>query len=210
MRAAEQVKEDRPCASFGSRLSPRCTALPDSLPRRPLPTRLRWRCAGAATVNCRRRRFGRGRKLDGDAPAPQPASPYVIGQPPQQVSATHHPIKYLEDSIRRSLARGTRRLLPRGRRCRRQPRKPDPISLSNRAVRHRRSCSFSRLKCASSRNDVPQARKNFQKALTMWPGQVEVLRAAARMEDRQGNLPLAENLYQQAVTANPQHAGCAE
>ena len=59
-------------------------------------------------------------------------------------------------------------------------------------------------------NDVPQARKNFQKALTMWPGQVEVLRAAARMEDRQGNLPLAENLYQQAVTANPQHAGCAE
>ena len=41
----------------------------------------------------------------------------------------------------------------------------------------------------------------------IWPGQVEVLRAAARMEDRQGNLPLAENLYQQAVTANPQHAG---
>jgi tetratricopeptide (TPR) repeat protein len=27
------------------------------------------------------------------------------------------------------------------------------------------------------------------------------------MEDRQGNLPLAENLYQQAVVANPQHAG---
>lgn len=27
------------------------------------------------------------------------------------------------------------------------------------------------------------------------------------MEDRQGNLPLAENLYQQAVTSNPQHAG---
>ena len=27
------------------------------------------------------------------------------------------------------------------------------------------------------------------------------------MEDRQANLPLAENLYQQAVTANPGHAG---
>ena len=54
---------------------------------------------------------------------------------------------------------------------------------------------------------MPQARQNFQAALNIWPGQVEVLRAAARMEDRQGNLPLAENLYQQAVTANPQHAG---
>jgi Flp pilus assembly protein TadD len=41
----------------------------------------------------------------------------------------------------------------------------------------------------------------------MWPGQVEVLRAAARMEDRLGELPMAETLYHEAVTANPQHAG---
>jgi Flp pilus assembly protein TadD len=34
-----------------------------------------------------------------------------------------------------------------------------------------------------------------------------VLRAAARMEDRQNELRLAETLYRQAVTANPQHAG---
>jgi hypothetical protein len=41
----------------------------------------------------------------------------------------------------------------------------------------------------------------------MWPTDVEILRAAARMEDRQGQLPLAESLYQRAVAANPQHAG---
>jgi tetratricopeptide (TPR) repeat protein len=41
----------------------------------------------------------------------------------------------------------------------------------------------------------------------MWPGNVEVLRAAARMEDRLGQLAVAENLYGQAVSANPGHAG---
>ena len=40
----------------------------------------------------------------------------------------------------------------------------------------------------------------------MWPGNADALRAAARLEDRQGNLPLAESLYQQAVNANPQNA----
>jgi len=55
-------------------------------------------------------------------------------------------------------------------------------------------------------NDVPQARQNLQRALSMWPGNSEVLRAAARLEDRQGNLPLAETLYQQAVASAPQNA----
>ena len=54
--------------------------------------------------------------------------------------------------------------------------------------------------------DLPQARQNLQRALSMWPGNADLLRAAARMEDRQSNLSLAENLYQQAVTANPQNA----
>ncbi|MCI0332787.1 MAG: tetratricopeptide repeat protein [Planctomycetes bacterium] len=58
-----------------------------------------------------------------------------------------------------------------------------------------------------SRGDVAQARANYQQALNSWPGQVDVLRAAARMEDRLGQLPVAECLYRQAVTSNPQHAG---
>jgi Tfp pilus assembly protein PilF len=58
-----------------------------------------------------------------------------------------------------------------------------------------------------SQGDIQRAHDNFQQALNMWPGHVEVLRAAARMEDRLGNLTIAENLYVQAVTANPGHAG---
>jgi Tfp pilus assembly protein PilF len=55
--------------------------------------------------------------------------------------------------------------------------------------------------------DVQQARHHYQRALGMWPGHVEVLRAAARMEDRCNQLQLAEHLYRQAVATNPQHAG---
>ncbi len=55
--------------------------------------------------------------------------------------------------------------------------------------------------------DIGQARQHYGQALSMWPGNVDVLRAAARMEDRVGDLALAENLYQQAVASNPQHAG---
>lgn len=58
-----------------------------------------------------------------------------------------------------------------------------------------------------SRGEVAQARAAFQQALSMWPGNVEVFRAAARMEDRLGQLTVAENLYNQAVAANPGHAG---
>jgi Tfp pilus assembly protein PilF len=54
--------------------------------------------------------------------------------------------------------------------------------------------------------DLPQARQNLQKAISMWPNNTDVLRAAARMEDRQKNLPVAESLYQRAVAANPQNA----
>lgn len=60
---------------------------------------------------------------------------------------------------------------------------------------------------AERQQNVPEARKQLQEALSMWPGNVDVLRAAARMEDRQGHLPLAESLYRQAIAANPQHAG---
>jgi tetratricopeptide (TPR) repeat protein len=41
----------------------------------------------------------------------------------------------------------------------------------------------------------------------MWPKDVEVLRATARMEDRIGQLATAETLYRRAVAVNPQHAG---
>lgn len=54
--------------------------------------------------------------------------------------------------------------------------------------------------------DLPQARQNLQRAISMWPTNPDVLRAAAHLEDRQNNLAVAEGLYQRAVTANPQNA----
>jgi tetratricopeptide (TPR) repeat protein len=54
--------------------------------------------------------------------------------------------------------------------------------------------------------DLPQAHQNFQKAMSMWPNNADILRAAAHMEDRQNNLASAESLYQRAVSTNPQNA----
>jgi tetratricopeptide (TPR) repeat protein len=130
---------------------------------------------------------------------PQP----VMGQLPQQVSATHHPIQYLESKFGsgNKAASAPRPTMPPA------GSKPDAISLNTPIGPPSPELFIFTAQMCEQQGDVAQARKNFQKALTMWPGQVEVLRAAARMEDRQGNLPLAENLYQQAVAANPQHPG---
>jgi tetratricopeptide (TPR) repeat protein len=143
------------------------------------------------------------------APPAMSQSPYIIGQPPQpqDTSFTHHPIDYFKTNISKKFGSGAKTAsAPR----------PTMPPATNRAVAASPATPtgppspeffiFAAQTC-EQQGDVPQARKNFQNALNIWPGQVEVLRAAARMEDRQGNLPLAENLYQQAVTANPQHAG---
>ena len=58
-----------------------------------------------------------------------------------------------------------------------------------------------------SQGDVLGARRHYQQALSVWPGDADILRAAARMEDRQGQFQLAVTLYEQAAAANPQHAG---
>jgi tetratricopeptide (TPR) repeat protein len=134
---------------------------------------------------------------------PQP----VMGQPPEQVSATHHPIKYVEANISKHFGSGNKMASAPRPTMPPVTNKADAISLSTPSGPPSPDFFIFAAQMCEQQNDVPQARKNFQKALTMWPGQVEVLRSAARMEDRQGNLPLAENLYQQAVAANPQHAG---
>jgi tetratricopeptide (TPR) repeat protein len=60
---------------------------------------------------------------------------------------------------------------------------------------------------SEQRGDILHARQVYQRSLQQWPGNAEILRAAARMEDRQGMLTVAENLYGQVVQANPQNAG---
>ncbi len=141
-------------------------------------------------------------------PAPAPQAAFAPARPTDEISATHHPIKYLKAAVsempigKKGKGASASRMAQSS-----APQKPDSISLSTPTGPPSPEFFIYAAQVCEHQGDIPQARINFQRALTMWPGQVEVLRAAARMEDRQGNLPLAENLYQQAVTSNPQHAG---
>jgi Tfp pilus assembly protein PilF len=85
--------------------------------------------------------------------------------------------------------------------------KPDAISLNTPAGSPTPLLYISMAQISERQGDIAQARHHYQTALKEWPGHVDVLRAAARMEDRLGGLRLAENLYGQAVAANPKHGG---
>lgn len=130
----------------------------------------------------------------------QPGAPL----PSSAISPWQHPIKYLGASVSE---------LPIGKSKSSthpvmQPAQPrtDAISLSVPTGPPSPEFFIFAAQMCEKQGDLPQARQNLQRALSMWPGNADLLRAAARMEDRQSNLPLAENLYQQAVTANPQNA----
>lgn len=134
-----------------------------------------------------------------------PATPpqVVVGQPSEKVSPLRHPIQYLKSatSSKGKAASSQHATMPPA------ESRPDPLSLSTPTGPPTPEFFIFAAQMCERQGDVQQARKNYQRALSMWPGHVEVLRSAARMEDRQGNLPLAENLYGQAVHSNPQHAG---
>ncbi len=85
--------------------------------------------------------------------------------------------------------------------------RPDSIALDTPTAPATPSYYIALAQLAEHQGNVVQARFQLQQGLAKWPTDVEILRAAGRMEDRQGQLPLAEKLYQRAVTANPQHAG---
>jgi Tfp pilus assembly protein PilF len=122
-----------------------------------------------------------------------------VGSPPSsETSAWKHPFQYF-GSIGKAKST-THPVMPPA-----QPR-TDAISLSVPTGPPSPEFFIFAAQMCEKQGDLPQARQNLQRALSMWPGNADVLRAAARMEDRQSNLPLAENLYQQAVTSNPQNA----
>jgi Tfp pilus assembly protein PilF len=60
---------------------------------------------------------------------------------------------------------------------------------------------------SEQRGDIAQARQHYQQAMRQWPSQPDLLRGAARMEDRLGQFSVAEDLYRQAVAAKPDDAG---
>lgn len=142
------------------------------------------------------------------APAPLPTAT-AVDRPTAHISPSEHPIKYFKAAVSEmpigknggKMASAPRQSMPPAQQ------RVDSISLSVPTGPPSPEFFIYAAQACERQNDIPQARANFERALSIWPGQLDVLRAAAQMEDRQGNLPLAENLYQRAVAANPQHAG---
>jgi tetratricopeptide (TPR) repeat protein len=83
----------------------------------------------------------------------------------------------------------------------------DSIALNNPSGPPTPELFIATAQISERQGNVAQARQQLQHSLSMWPNNIDLLRAAGRMEDRAGNLPLAEALYRRAVTASPQHAG---
>ncbi len=130
----------------------------------------------------------------------QPVAPL----PSSEISPWKHPIKYIGASIP-DMPFGKPKATTHPVMQPAQPR-TDAIALSVPTGPPSPEFFIFAAQMCEKQGDLPQARQNLQRALSMWPGNADLLRAAARMEDRQSNLPLAESLYQQAVTSNPQNA----
>jgi tetratricopeptide (TPR) repeat protein len=125
--------------------------------------------------------------------------------PSEQISPWKHPVRYFSAAVSET---------PVARKWREKSKSPgsdvsesDRISLSTPVGPPSPQLVISLAQLAERQGNVPQARKALQGGLATWPNDVELLRAAARMEDRQGDLVLAESLYRRAVAANPQHSG---
>jgi tetratricopeptide (TPR) repeat protein len=148
------------------------------------------------------------------AAAPQPVAPrQVLAQPAlpsAQISPLRNPIQYFSAAMSETPIgvairddQPTNRVAPAAR-----PMPPrDQISLDVPTGTPTPQLYISLAQMSERQGNVPQARQQFQRALSMWPNDVEVLRATARMEDRQGQLTIAESLYRRAAAADPQHAG---
>jgi tetratricopeptide (TPR) repeat protein len=142
-------------------------------------------------------------------PSTSSSGPFVLTQdarPTESISPFRHPIKYMGAAISE---------MPRPRWAKRDKTpevtkskpKVDSISLNTPTGPPTPQLMVATAQICEQKGDVAGARQQYQKALSMWPGNVDALRGAARMEDRLGDLNLAQNLYQQAVNANPQHSG---
>ncbi len=135
---------------------------------------------------------------------PHPAAQPTAAEPPSAaISPWRNPISYMsatiaETPVAESLSRrSARRRLPRH----------DSISLSTPTGPATPQYYISLAQLNEQQATLPRPGTNCRRRSKKWPNDVEVLRSAARMEDRQGQLQLAEMLYKRAVTTNPQHAG---
>jgi Tfp pilus assembly protein PilF len=147
-------------------------------------------------------------------PAP-PAAPVRVAvlpdRPSDGISPFRHPIKYFAAAISEtpvaSLLRSKDNAPAAGEIATEVIEPAATVAPRETASAHTPDAMIALAFESEQRGDVPQARRFFQQALAQWPGNADVLRAAARMEDRLEQLPLAENLYRQALAGYPQNPG---
>jgi len=122
-------------------------------------------------------------------------------KPTDEISPWRHPITYFSAAVAEmpgaSMFKGDKKVEAA----------PDKLSLETPIAPATPQYYIAVAQMAERQNHPAQARTQLQQALAKWPRDVDLLRAAARLEDRQNNLPTAEMLYRRAVAANSQHAG---
>lgn len=136
------------------------------------------------------------------ANAPNTVPQTIVNRPAEPVSPYKHPIKYLGGKMSNIPIPGR----SKGNAVAVKP-KHDSLSLDNPTGPPTPQLKIAMAQMCEQKGDIAGARHHLQEGLKKWPKDVDLLRAAARMEDRQGQLQLAENLYKNALATNPKHAG---
>jgi tetratricopeptide (TPR) repeat protein len=131
---------------------------------------------------------------------PKPAEPSA------EISPYKHPIKYMgaamsETPVAKAMGFGKQSPEEAAKV------KTDAIALSTPTGPPSPQLVVSLAEMSERKGNAVEARQQLRQAMVAWPNDVEVIRAAARLEDRQNELQAAEELYRKAIATNPQHAG---
>ena len=133
-------------------------------------------------------------------PALTPAAP----KPTDTISPWRHPFGYLSAAVSETPVAVA---LHRDKTEHAAASIPDKLSLETPTGPATPQFCLAMAQMAERQGNVDQARAHLKQALAKWPRDVELLRATARLEDRQGQLAVAEALYRRAVRVDSQHPG---
>lgn len=140
--------------------------------------------------------------------APKTTTPQAFQSPAAKsttaISPWRHPITYFSDSVSNSRVAA---MMHRDKTPAVAGEPADKIALSTPTGPATPKFYIAVAQLSEQQGKVQGARQQLQQGVKKWPRDVELLRASARLEDRQGNLPLAEALYRRAVAIDPQNAG---
>ncbi len=122
---------------------------------------------------------------------PQTAARQPVSKPTDAISPWRNPISYFTAAMSETPVATALKSDGAGQKS---PKLSDKLSLDTPTGPATPQFYIATSQMSERQGNATQARQQLQQALAKWPRDVELLRAAARMEDRQGNLPLAESL----------------